>query len=74
MDNILGVRNTMFSADSLSYVKGSDTKQNLLTAIVMALILGFVGSILWEGNDEQKEQDHYCQMVADGYWPEYKKG
>lgn len=50
----------------------NQTARQLLAAILMALILGVVGSMTMD--DEQKEQDQYCQMVADGLWPAYRKG
>ena len=48
------------------------TKQQLITAVILALLMGAVGSMVVD--DEQKAQEQYCQMVADGLWPEYRKG
>ena len=50
----------------------NQTARKLLAAILMALILGVVGSMTME--DEQKEQDQYCQMVKEGLWPEFRGG
>lgn len=50
----------------------NQTARQLLAAILMALILGFVGSMTMD--DEQKEQDQYCQMVKEGLWPEFRGG
>lgn len=52
----------------------NETKRNLLAAVMIAFVLGFAGSILAGGDDEQGEQDHYCQMVKDKLWPEFRKG
>ena len=48
------------------------TKQQLITAVLLALLMGAVGSMVAE--DEQKAEAHYCQMVADGLWPDYRAG
>ena len=48
------------------------TKQQLLTAVLLAMLMGAVGSMVME--DEQKAQEQYCQMVADGLWPDYRAG
>lgn len=50
----------------------NQTARQLLAAILMALILGVVGSMTMD--DEQKEQDQYCQMVKEGLWPEFRGG
>ena len=50
----------------------NQTARQLLAAILMALILGVVGSMTMD--DEQKEQDQYCQMVKEGLWPEFRDG
>ena len=50
----------------------NETQRQLLAAILMALILGVVGSMTMD--DEQKEQDQYCQMVKEGLWPEFRGG
>jgi hypothetical protein len=50
----------------------NDTKQKLIMAVMIALILGIVGSM--DVDDEQGEHDKYCQMVNDGLWPEYRAG
>lgn len=52
----------------------NETKRHLLAAVMIAFVLGFAGSILTSGDDEQGEQDHYCQMVKDKLWPEFRKG
>ena len=49
----------------------NETQRHLLAAVLIALILGFVGSMAVE--DEENNEKHYCQMVADGMWPEYRK-
>lgn len=46
------------------------TKQQLLTAVLIALLMGIVGSLTMD--DEQKAEAHYCAMVADGLWPAYR--
>ena len=48
------------------------TKQQFLTAVLLALLMGIVGSLAMD--DEQKAETHYCQMVADGLWPDYRAG
>ena len=48
------------------------TKQQLITAVLLALLMGIVGSMVAE--DEQQAEAHYCQMVADGLWPDYRAG
>jgi hypothetical protein len=50
----------------------NETQRLLIVAIIMAVVMGIVGSMVAE--DEQKAEDHYCAMVADGLWPEYRKG
>ena len=50
----------------------NETQRHLMLAVIVAIFWGLVGSIMVE--DEQGQQDHYCQMVADGLWPEYRKG
>lgn len=50
----------------------NETQRHLMLAVIVAIFWGLVGSMFVE--DEQKEQAHYCQMVADGLWPEYRKG
>lgn len=41
--------------------------------ILMACIL-FVWAGKMQYEDMLAEQKHYCAMVAEGYWPEFKKG
>ena len=50
----------------------NETQRHLMLAVIVAIFWGLVGSIMVE--DEQGQQDHYCAMVADGLWPEYRKG
>lgn len=50
----------------------NETQRILLAAILMAIVMGIVGSMVAE--DEQKAQEQYCQMVADGLWPAYRSG
>ena len=50
----------------------NETLRHLLAAVIMALIMGMVGSMVME--DEQAAEQQYCQMVADGLWPAYRKG
>lgn len=50
----------------------NQTKRHLLLAVIVAIFWGLVGSMIMD--DEQKAEAHYCQMVADGFWPEYRKG
>lgn len=47
-------------------------KQQLLTAVLLALLMGIVGSLVID--DEAKAEAHYCAMVADGLWPDYRAG
>ena len=49
----------------------NETLRHLLAAVIMALIMGMVGSMVME--DEKQAEDQYCQMVADGLWPAYRK-
>lgn len=50
----------------------NEMKQHLLTAIFIALAFGAVSAM--DADDQQGEHDKYCQMVADGLWPEYRAG
>ena len=50
----------------------NETQRHLVLAVLVAIFWGIVGAM--GVNDEQCQQDHYCQMVADGLWPEYRKG
>jgi hypothetical protein len=50
----------------------NETQRLLIVAIIMAVVMGIVGSMVAE--DEQKAEAHYCQMVADGLWPDYRAG
>ena len=50
----------------------NETQRRLVLAVIVAIFWGLVGSM--GVDDEQGQQDHYCQMVADGLWPEYRKG
>lgn len=47
-------------------------KQNIFLAGVLLVVLGVMGAV---GNadyaDEVRQQEHYCDMVADGHWPAY---
>lgn len=52
----------------------NETKRHLLAAVMISLVLGFAGAILAGGDDEGNEERHYCAMVADGLWPEFRKG
>ena len=52
--------------------KNITTAELLAYAICMALILGFVGSMNYE--DEENQQEQYCEMVKHGDWPAYKEG
>ena len=49
----------------------NETIRHLLAAVIIALIMGVVGSMVMD--DEQKAQEQYCKMVADGLWPAYRK-
>ena len=40
----------------------------LIFALTCLCIVGFL-----DAEDEQLEADHYCQMVRDGYWPNYRE-
>lgn len=50
----------------------NQTQRHLMLAVIVAIFWGLVGSM--GVDDEQGQQDHYCAMVADGLWPEYRKG
>lgn len=39
---------------------------------VMVAIFGIVGAMDYK--DQQGAEANYCAMVADGLWPEYRKG
>jgi hypothetical protein len=52
----------------------NETQRHLMLAVIVAIFWGLVGSILIGGDDEQGQEDMYCQMVADGLWPAYRKG
>lgn len=48
------------------------TERQFFAAIFFGVIFGLVGSM--DADDQQGEHDKYCQMVADGLWPEYRAG
>ena len=50
----------------------NETQRHLVLAVIVAIFWGLVGSMIMD--DEQGQEDMYCQMVADGLWPEYRKG
>ena len=50
----------------------NQTQRHLMLAVIVAIFWGLVGSMIME--DEQNAEAHNCQMVADGLWPEYRKG
>jgi hypothetical protein len=50
----------------------NETQRHLVLAVIVAIFWGLVGSM--GVDDEQGQQAHYCAMVADGLWPEYRKG
>ena len=50
----------------------NETQRHLVLAVIVAIFWGLVGSMIMD--DEEKAEAHYCQMVADGLWPEYRKG
>ena len=50
----------------------NETQRHLMLAVIVAIFWGLVGSMIMD--DEEKAEAHYCQMVADGLWPEYRKG
>ena len=52
----------------------NEMKSRLLGAVMIAIVLGFAGSILIGGDDEGNEERHYCQMVKEGLWPEFRGG
>ena len=43
-----------------------------IAAIATALVLlfGLAGAMDYE--DQQAEQEHYCEMVKAGFWPDYQ--
>lgn len=42
------------------------------TVVLLALLglFGLAGAMDYE--DQQAEQEHYCEMVKGGYWPDYQ--
>lgn len=50
----------------------NETQRHLMLAVIVAIFWGLVGSM--GVDDEQNAEAHYCAMVADGLWPEYRKG
>jgi hypothetical protein len=50
----------------------NETKRHLMLSVIVAIFWGLVGSMIVD--DEQKDHAHYCAMVADGLWPDYRKG
>lgn len=50
----------------------NETQRLLIVAIIMAVVMGIVGAMV--ADDEAKAEAHYCQMVADGLWPDYRAG
>lgn len=42
----------------------------VITIILLAAALGVVGTLSYE--DAVNDENNYCSMVNDGYWPNYK--
>ena len=42
------------------------------TVVLLAMLglFGLAGTMDYE--DQQAEQEHYCEMVKAGYWPDYQ--
>ena len=43
------------------------------TLVVVALLAGFGLVSAMEYRDEQRGQEHYCEMVQAGHWPDYRE-
>jgi len=41
-------------------------------ALVAAIAVTFAIVSTMDYHDAVRERAHYCEMVADGYWPDYK--
>jgi len=39
--------------------------------VLILLIMGWIGNMDFE--DAVLQQNHYCNMVAEGYWPDYDR-
>lgn len=44
--------------------------RHVVAAVLVLLAIGTVGA--FDAQDAQLEHEHFCQMVSDGYWPNYK--
>ena len=44
--------------------------KNILVALVLLALFGIVGAMDYE--DEVAAQEHYCEMVKAGHWPDYQ--
>ena len=44
--------------------------KNIILALVLLALYGIVGAM--DAEDAQAEQEHYCEMVKAGYWPDYQ--
>lgn len=42
-------------------------------SIALALLIAAVAAVMgMDYEDEKREFEHYCQMVSDGHWPDYR--
>lgn len=44
--------------------------RRLVAGVLVLLAIGTVGA--FDAQDQQMEHERFCQMVSDGYWPNYK--
>ena len=43
------------------------------TLVIVALLAGLGLVSAMDYRDEQRSQEHYCEMVNAGHWPDYKE-
>ena len=53
-------------------MKDSDWSAVLALALFLLVGIAFVIVGRMDESDARRQQDHYCKMVHDGYWPDYK--
>lgn len=39
--------------------------------VLILLVMGWIGNMDFE--DAVSQQNHYCNMVSEGYWPDYDR-
>ena len=44
--------------------------KNIMVVATLLAVYGIVGAM--DYRDEQRAEEHYCEMVESGYWPDYR--